>query len=70
MVLLNVMIQIVLQKLDLKLHQPQSKSNKTDRLPIAAKTAPKALQAPAVRHKDTDRFLFHVYLLSDFQNII
>lgn len=66
MVLLNVMIQIVLQKLDLKLYQPQRKSHKTDRLPIAANAAPKAFQAPAVRHKDTDRFLFHVYLLSDF----
>lgn len=66
MVLLNVMIQIVLQKLDLKLYQPQRKSHKTDRRPIASNTAPKALQAPAVRHKDTDRFLFHVYLLSDF----
>ena len=66
MVLLNVMIQIVLQKLDLKLYQPQRESYKTDRLPIATNTAPKALQAPAVRHKDTDRFLFHVYLLSDF----
>lgn len=66
MVLLNVMIQIVLQKLDLKLYQPQRKSHKTDRRPIAANSAPKSFQAPAVRHKDTDRFLFHVYLLSDF----
>ena len=66
MVLLNVMIQIVLQKLDLKLYQPQCKSHKTDRRPIASNATPKALQAPAVRHKDTDRFLFHVYLLSDF----
>lgn len=66
MVLLNMMIQIVFQKLDLKLYQPQRKSHKTDRRPIASNTAPKALQAPAVRHKDTDRFLFHVYLLSDF----
>lgn len=70
MVLLNVMIQIVLQKLDLKLHQPQRKRHKTDRLPIAAYAAPKTLQVLAVRHKDTDRFLFHVYLLSDFQDII
>ena len=66
MVLLNVMMQIVLQKLDLKLYQPQRKSHKTDRRPIAANAAPKALQALAVRHKDTDRFPFHVYLLSDF----
>ena len=66
MVLLNVMIQIVLQKLDLKLYQPQRKSHKTDRLSIATNTAPKALQALAVRHKDTDRFLFLIYLLSDF----
>ena len=66
MVLLNMMIQIVLQKLDLKLYQPQSKSHKTDRRPISANAAPKALQALGVRHKDTDRFLFHVYLLSDF----
>lgn len=66
MVLLNVMIQIVLQKLDLKLYQPQRESHKNDCLPIATNTAPKALQAPAVRHKDMDRCLFHVYLLSDF----
>lgn len=66
MVLLNVMIQIVLQKLDLKFYQPQRESHKNDCLSIATNTAPKALQAPAVRHKDMDRFLFHVYLLSDF----
>ena len=66
MVLLNVMIQIVLQKLDLKLYQPQRKSHKTDRRPIASNITPKTLQAPAVRHKDMDRFPFHVYLLSDF----